>query len=109
MMENIFEEIKAERRRQDEKWGEQNHPMLPELFSLDGCRRSMEVLKRENELASKRGKNCWYHILAEEALEVFAETEPEKQRAEMIQVAAVAVAIIECLDRKLADEAQERK
>jgi hypothetical protein len=35
----------------------------------------------------------------EEVYEAFAETEPENQREEMIQVAAVAVQIIEYLDR----------
>jgi hypothetical protein len=37
----------------------------------------------------------------EEVCEAFAETEPEKQREEMVQVAAVAVQIIECLDRQM--------
>jgi hypothetical protein len=36
----------------------------------------------------------------EEVCETFLETEPEKQREEMIQVAAVAVQIIEYLDRR---------
>jgi len=27
-MENIFKEIQEERKRQDKKWGEQNHPCL---------------------------------------------------------------------------------
>jgi hypothetical protein len=50
-------------------------------------------------------ENCWFNILMEEVCEAFAETEPEKQRAEMIQVAAVAVQIIECLDRRMKEEA----
>jgi hypothetical protein len=40
----------------------------------------------------------------EEVLEAFLETSPEKQREEMIQVAAVAVAIIERLDRQIEGE-----
>ncbi|MDR0731531.1 MAG: hypothetical protein LBF63_07675 [Treponema sp.] len=44
---------------------------------------------------------CWSNILMEEVCEAFAETEPEKQREEMVQVAAVAVQIIECLDRQM--------
>ena len=44
----------------------------------------------------------------EEVYEVFVETEPEKQREEMIQVAAVAVQIIECLDRRM-EEAEREK
>jgi hypothetical protein len=43
---------------------------------------------------------CWFDILLEEICEAFCEEKPEKQRKEMIQVAAVAVCIIEYLDRE---------
>jgi len=97
-MNYIFDEIRLERQRQDEKWGEQNHPMIPEIFSIEGCKQTLNTMRHQNDLNSINGKANWYHILAEEILEVFAETEPMKQRKELIQVAAVAVAIIECLD-----------
>jgi SpoVK/Ycf46/Vps4 family AAA+-type ATPase len=46
------------------------------------------------------GEISWSNILMEEVYEAFAETGPEKQREELVQVAAVAVEIIEYLDRK---------
>jgi hypothetical protein len=47
------------------------------------------------------GNSNWANILLEEVYEAFAETDPEKQREEMIQVAAVAVQIIEFLDKNM--------
>jgi len=100
MIDNIFEEIRAERKRQDEKWGEQNHPMLGTNagdLTRDDLKKVLEELKKMNETEMKN----WLNILDEEVCEAFLETEPEKQREEMLQVAAVAVAIIECLDRRM--------
>jgi hypothetical protein len=37
----------------------------------------------------------------EEVYEAFSETDTAKQREEMIQVAAAAVQIIKCLDRRM--------
>lgn len=78
-MKNIFNEIKQERQRQDAKWGEQNHTPFE-----------------------------WCAILGEEVGEVnkaaleahFRDTNQlANYREELIQVAAVAVAMIESLER----------
>ncbi|WP_353159321.1 MazG-like family protein [Myroides odoratus] len=77
-MENIFNEIKQERERQDKKWGVQNHHPF-----------------------------VWLGILGEEVGEVnkavldhnFDGKTLENYREELIQVAAVAVSMIQCLDR----------
>lgn len=45
---------------------------------------------------------AWRHILDEEVAEALAETDPERLRAELVQVAAVAVQWIEALDRRAA-------
>ena len=52
--------------------------------------------------AAQEGMLTWRHILAEEFWEVFAndDADPQSQRAELIQVAAVAVAAIEAIDRR---------
>lgn len=66
--------VHEERQAQDQKWGQQNH-----------------------------GLDRWLTILTEEVGE-FAMAVLEQQwheaRAEMLQVAAVAAAIVECMDRK---------
>ena len=70
---HVLDEIAAERARQDAKWGEQNHH-----------------------------ETIWLAILAEEVGEAAAAALQERKdgyRAEMMQVAAVAVAAIESFDR----------
>lgn len=83
-MNSIINEVKKERQKQDAKWGEQNHKPIE-----------------------------WVGILTEEVGEVAKEAVDfhfgdnltdshqciKNYRAELIQVAAVAVAMIECLDR----------
>lgn len=67
-------EVTQERARQTRKWGEQNH---------------------DNER--------WLAILAEEFGEIAKEVvegDEEQQLPELIQLAAVAVAWIECIDRR---------
>ncbi len=52
------------------------------------------------ERAAKGGYLTWAHILTEEFYEAMAEEDQARLRAELIQVAAVAVAWIEQIDRR---------
>lgn len=108
--EHVLYEVARERSRQDLKWGEQNHPLLdPELAGRDPRRMADEyevpTVVRGQFLcqnAAKRGAVTWGHILVEEVAE-FIGTKADDvvaMRAELVQIAAVAVAAIECLDRK---------
>lgn len=77
---HVMREVGHERQRQDEKWGEQNHHLV-----------------------------AWHLILAEEFGEVgkalnewFFRQKPgslNEARAELIQTAAVCIAMVECMDR----------
>ena len=58
-----------------------------------------EVQKRVDTLAS-RGELTYGAVLLEEVCEAYAEDDPAKVRAELIQVAAVAVAMVEKIDRE---------
>ena len=92
----VSDEVVDERIRQDEKWGEQNHP--------DGTnstfRSAAEQAKQVCDYHHRHGTGTWRHILHEEVCEAFAESDPAKLRAELIQVAAVAVAWVEAIDRR---------
>ena len=75
---DVLREVNDERRRQDDKWGEQNHDPFCYLTIL------MEEVGE----------------LAQAALHArFGGHAAGTMRKEAVQVAAVAVAIIECLDR----------
>jgi predicted house-cleaning noncanonical NTP pyrophosphatase (MazG superfamily) len=100
----IFKAIDEERKKQDEKWGVQNHPMREKSLDIMDSdpvplKEVLENQRRHCRLRISIRKN-WFDILLEKVCETFLEEKPEKQREEMVQVAAVAVQIIEYLDRK---------
>jgi NTP pyrophosphatase (non-canonical NTP hydrolase) len=77
----------AERKRQDAKWGEQNHELPLYLTIL------MEEVGEMSQAyldATFGAKDTAEHV-----------------REEAVQVAAVALAIVECLDRKAVASVQE--
>jgi NTP pyrophosphatase (non-canonical NTP hydrolase) len=75
------DDVLAERQRQEAKWGEQNHDPFVYLAILH---------EESGELAQAALKARF---------EDQAEGARERMRAEAVQVAAVALAIVECLDR----------
>lgn len=101
----VLQEVYAERAKQDAKWGEQNHPLgtgepVSEEFMFADQEAAFQ--KQEVDRLAKAHQLTFWDILFEEVLEVNAETDPAKVRAELVQVAAVAVAMIERIDRGLA-------
>jgi len=102
----IAEEIISERIRQDQKWGEQNHPdgtgpdwpAIPIGGSFTKDRADMA--RRACQSAASHGTVTWHHILAEEFAEAMAEADPVALRAELIQAAAVCAAWVEAIDRR---------
>lgn len=93
----VLVEVAEERGRQDAKWGPQNHP--------DGTGKIGDSIQAITDRAKCKAngpdRDNWRDILQEEVSEAFAETDPVKLRAELIQVAAVATAWIEAIDRRL--------
>lgn len=108
----VLAEIAAERERQDEKWGEQNHPdgTGPNFFPLRAHRswhtasRLAAEAKKVTDAAARDQTTTWRVILLEEVFEAFAEADPAKLRAELIQVAAVAAQWVEAIDRRVVAE-----
>lgn len=83
MTKNILQDVIKERKRQNNKWGEQNHHPFKYLSILgkefgEACKASNDAYDWKNGYWSKSLKHY---------------------RKELIQVAAVAVAMVECLDR----------
>ncbi|MFJ4925338.1 hypothetical protein [Streptomyces sp. NPDC088736] len=98
--DRVLQEVLVERVRQDETWGEQNHP--------DGTGVTAEQQKLADnaramcQQAFAEGRGDWAHVLFEEVREALAESDPAKLRAELIQVAAVACVWVESIDRRTA-------
>ena len=111
----IHAEIAAERERQNKKWGEQNHPSAdPVLVRRDGGvseHRIAEYYEIPSERRAKwlcqeharRGDVTWPHIAVEElseAVSAFGDGTEERGRGELVQLAAVIVQWIACIDRR---------
>lgn len=105
---SIWGEIKDERRKQDKKWGQQNHPILCNVLLDSEPRRmcSEYEIPSENrakalvEIHAKRKSLTFMHILIEEISEAAScQRDTKKLREELIQSGAVIVAMIESLDR----------
>lgn len=97
--EAVLEEVFDERERQHEKWGEQNHPDGTGT-DPEGDAEMAEFAKQVCKQAAADGTVTYRHIAEEEFLEAFAESDPAKLRAELVQVAAVVVQWIETIDRR---------
>ena len=108
-MNRIFEQIAAERNRQDEKWGEQNWPMIRTSSDFKLSRSIANKYKIDNHKDYLSNDLSWRSILLEEVYGAFAETDPVKQREKMIAVCAVGVAIVESLDRQIEGGKDEDK
>lgn len=93
----ILAEVQGERERQDAKWGEQNHP---DGTGLNYQRHLADEERAACQAAFRNGRGTWRHVMAEEIAEANAEKDPVLLRAELVQVAAVAVAWIAAIDRR---------
>lgn len=105
---NILFEISEERVAQEQKWGVQDWPMLvqdllervPSRMALEYEIPSESRAKYLLNEAQKKGGLTYFHILQEEVSEaVECVNDHASMRKELIQVAAVAVAMIDCIDR----------
>jgi hypothetical protein len=92
---SVLAEVRIERAAQDLKWGEQNHPFFGDeqwhLLVVDLEAAARQELERSPTYAA---------ILLEEVCEAMREPNADRLREELIQVAAVAVAAVEALDRR---------
>lgn len=98
--QRVLDEILDERGRQHEKWGEQNHPSFGGGVDWSRVGGDLETEARASLVAGLVGGGpSWAAVLTEEVGEALREPDPEKLRAELVQIAAVAVAWIESMDR----------
>lgn len=114
-LDDALKQIRSERERQAVKHGDQSQLpdgtghtagrawLLLQPFGHVGYGRMARLAREETDLRSQAqgdGSVTFADILLEEVFEALAESEPAKLRAELVQVAAVAVQWIEAIDRR---------
>lgn len=98
----VLLEVFDERLRQDEKWGEQNHPDVND-DPFDRPILSARTAKQRTDERAAAGVVTWTDILIEEVAEAIDEAQignVDKLRTELIQVAAVATQWVQAIDRR---------
>jgi hypothetical protein len=94
----VLSEVSKERDAQDILWGEQNHPNGTGGWL---SQEQADMARRQCKYAAAHGGTTWRLILDEEVAEAAAEgNDAQRLRRELLQVAAVAVAWVECIDRR---------
>ena len=111
-MATVLDQVANERYCQHAKFKQQNWPDgTGTLLDLNIARArtplsASDAAKDVTNQAFADGKLTWKDILVEELFEALDETDLERLRAEVIQVAGVAVAWVEAIDRRIAAELQ---
>jgi len=100
-------DIIGERVKNRARWGVQDHPSvhgvphgMPNTFIYDIP--SEQTTKNRCHGKARRGTLTWADILLEEFAEAVDAPNEVARHAELVQVAAVALAWIECIDRRRA-------
>ena len=94
----VLTDVRLERFRQHEVHGQQDHE---DGTGGAGTMATLTAAKRAADHATEEGRLTYSQILAEEVAEALAESDPMLLRAELVQVAAVAVQWVEAIDRRL--------
>lgn len=90
-------DLDSERKRQLEKFGDQHHP---DGTGLNYQRQLADEERTACQTAFRDGHGTWRHVLDEEVAEAFAESDPARLRAELVQVSAVCAAWIADIDSR---------
>lgn len=104
---DVLDEVHMERINQDDARGEQNLPDgtgPASQFMGVPVDKVRELMQNVVNLAEQAGQSSWLPVLLEEVFEAAAEADVPALRAELVQVAAVAVAWVEALDRRTGHE-----
>lgn len=109
-MKCVVSEVENERRKQNAKWGDVDECLNRPIGGNPDHAMALEWYRQIKEMKERAGRLTWMDILHEEFLEVAVESDDKwpRQREELVQVAAVAVAMIEAGDLRAAQEAKNK-
>lgn len=91
----VLSQVYEERAAQEDKWGRQDHPNGTSAVYGKTASYYRDLCDGKHHA----GEGSYLDILLEEVYEAAAEEDPLRLRVELIQVAAVAVAWVEKIDR----------
>lgn len=106
---DVLSDVRAERARQFAKYGDNSYledgtgPDVPWLgpFTGAGALDIEQALREDYGLyKAVNGEPSWLNLVREEMAEAFKEVDPTNLRAELIQVAALAVSWVEKIDAR---------
>ncbi|MDG9703743.1 hypothetical protein [Streptomyces sp. DH37] len=97
-LRDFAQAVDAERQRQLERWGDQRHP---DGTGQPGDWETADLARRHCQAMSAAGLVTWRDIVWEEAAEAFAETDPERLAAELIQLASLCQAWVVALSARV--------
>lgn len=109
LRERILEDIRKHREVQIAQYGTNDdledgtgpHTLWLRELSFDDAREIERKLRHDYQLHSHiYGKPTWMHLVREEVAEAFKESDTDRLREELIQVAALCVSWIETLDAR---------
>jgi hypothetical protein len=104
----VFDEVKAELTRAQAKFPDQHLPNFPERMDWDHAAAERDQAQELTDRCHASGVVTWWHVLREEIYEAFAESNPAKLRAELVQVAAMAIRWIEDLESAPVEGREEK-
>lgn len=96
-MRDFALKVDDERQNQLKQWGQQP---LPDGTGDEDQIESLAYVREWMARAEDTGEVTHAHVLVEEVYEVFAETDPDQLKAELIQVAAVCAKWIADIDSR---------
>jgi hypothetical protein len=105
---DVINEVGRERERQHAKWGEQNFPICDEVKKREALQK-VDDMKALVDKAAEENSLTFDMIFEEEHLESLSADTLEDQLTEWIQVAAVAVQIVERIDRMIKEAQNDKK
>lgn len=105
-VDSLLDEVAVERVRQLEMWGQQDHPVT---FNSNAWVEENDYWHDKNDQRVEQGTLTWDGILMEEVAEALMETDLHRQRKEFIEVAAVAIAAAEAVDRRILQQEREHR
>lgn len=100
-IQDLLSEVAQERYAQIEKWGQQDHPSIYSGADRRKYEATADHWKQINAARVELDLLTWDGILLEEVFEALAESDDLLRREELVQVAAVALAEIEAIDRRI--------